>query len=116
MNVTDSLNGIEGYVRSARRVLAPVLTELASRDQARDQGLERAYLLVADTLVILEDTINRCQRERAALDETGKLLRHKDCSQCGREFDFLDAPGREPIYCSAGCRQAAYRGRAAQRS
>ena len=116
MNVTDSLDAIEGYVRAARRTLAPVLAEPAWAHGYVVEMDDLVHGLVAETVVILDDTIDRIAAERRALDEAAKLLRHKACSQCGREFDFVQAPGRDPIYCSASCRQAAYRGRAARRS
>lgn len=116
MNVTDSLDAIGLEIERARNCLAPAARQLEHPPDPSPPASLFALGRVLDTITILDDVLDIVRREKHALAEAGKLMQAKACAHCGFSFLFAPGAGREPHYCSAACRQRAYRLRITQRT
>lgn len=112
-NVTDSLDRIAHLLQRARDELAPVgkMLDVRTADLYKTAEVARGRVLL--TVVMLDDLRDVIQSERRVLDRLASISNTKACAHCGRTFEFIVGAGREPAYCSQGCRQRAYRGRQA---
>lgn len=114
-NVTDSLIVVGRQVRLARAHLSPVMMRLIDDEALSPEELGAVFRRVADTLVLLDDSLDTIDREYRMLADAGNLLQTLQCGHCETLFDVPAGPVGQRAYCSNGCRQAAYRVRAARR-
>lgn len=112
-NVTDSLDKVLVYAQLVREELDRARKQLGGTKDLPSAQRERAYGQVCDARVLVDELDDYARREKEALRDKGSLVLYRDCAHCSDSFLTIPGSGREPLYCSGACRQAAYRARRA---
>lgn len=110
-NVTDSLEFTLEHLGELQHELDALGDELRSAafpDAASALLWLNAWGKVAGHLAWI---LGRIEAEHALLVRLGEMVRSNKCSNCGRWFEVPSSSASRRRYCSAACKQAAYRAR-----
>lgn len=114
-NVTDSLNRVGAVLAEVEARLRYVNERVTLQDSDYFRASEELGGQLLELQVELGDVQDIIRREKAALGDKGSLFYRVACTRCGETFLTIPGGGREPLYCSASCRQASYRARKRRR-
>lgn len=110
-NVTDSLDFVLEHLGELQHELDALGDQIDHDADSGPVALRRTSAAWAKAAGHLAWLQARVEGERALLARLGGMIRSQKCGNCGRWFEVDSGTAERRRWCSAACRQAAYRAR-----